>query len=113
MLATVTCRTSEIVGHRSFALVLLEGSRTSLGLSLSGSIVIVLESWYIPVAFVARYDIRLGQYKVWIQPLHSLSLLLPLALLLLLASEVNASIDARQACLMVKIHLGAWIGSSV
>lgn len=113
MLATVASRASEIVGHRPFALVLLESSRTSLRLPLAGGIVIVLEGWYISVAFVTRYDIRLGQYKVWIQLLHSLSLLLPLTLLLLLASEVNVAINARQACLMVKVHLGAGIGSSV
>lgn len=45
--------------------------------------------------------------------MHSLSLLLPLALLLLLANEVNAGINAWQAALMVKVHLGAGIWSSV
>ena len=114
MLASVASRASKIVGHCPFALVLLESSRTSLRLPLASRIMIVLERRYISIAFVTRYDIRrLGQNKVWVQPLHPLSLLLPLALLLLLASEVEVALNARQACLMVKVHLGAGIWSSV
>jgi len=107
-------RTSEIVGHRPFALVLLESSRASLGLPLATRIVVVLEGRYIPIALVAWRGIRgLGQNKVWIHPLHSLALLLPLALLLLLANEVPVALNARQARLMVKVHLGAWVWSPV
>ena len=102
----------EIVGHRPLALVLLESSRASLGLPLASRIVVVLEGRYISIALVARWGIRrLGQHKIWIRPLHSLALLLPLALLLLLASEVEVAFNARQARLMVKIHLGARVWS--
>ena len=107
-------RAREIVGHRPLALVLLESSRASLRLPLASRIMIVLEGRYISIAFVARHGIRsLGKNKVWIHPLHSLSLLLPLALLLPLTNEVNVAINARQACLVVKVHLGAGVWSSV